>query len=366
MSSLEGSGFIPVVRLDNTEAWRAVEPRLKELVLSGGFTLGPPVRAFEEAAARAFGSAWAVGTSSGTSALVLALRASPLRPGSRVAVPANAFYAVFEAVVTAGHVPVITDHDEDHLISAEILEPLDVHAVLAVHMHGLPVDMEPVMELARERHWWVLEDGSQAHGAAIHGPVGSLGHAAAFSAYPTKNLGAWGDAGFVTGSDLEMRDRIRSFRHHAQPLSNIHEGVGGTHRLDALQALVLTEKLRGLPEEVRARREAAIWYREGLAPLGLDLPGDRGARRHAFHHFVIRVPDRERVREALLDEGIETAVHYPTPIHLQPGAKGRCDVPVVPHRAEAWAEHVLTLPMFPGLTGQEVQRVVAALKSALR
>src|SRR5207247_677147 len=128
----------------------------------------------------------------------------------------------------AGYVPVITDHDPDYLISAEILEPLDVDAVIPVHLYGLPVDMGPVLELAEKRGWWILEDASQAHGATIGGrPVGSLGHAAAFSAYPTKNLGAWGDAGFVTGSDSEMASRIRSLRQHAQREPNVHEEVGG-------------------------------------------------------------------------------------------------------------------------------------------
>jgi dTDP-4-amino-4,6-dideoxygalactose transaminase len=357
---------IPSVRLENEEVWKAVLPRLEELVKSGQFVLGPAVEEFEAAAAEAFGCPWAVGTSSGMSALQLALRAAPLPAGARVALPANTFYAVFEAVVAAGHVPVITDHDEDYVISTDQVEPLDVHAVVAVHLYGLPVDMTPLMRVAGERRWWVLEDASQAHGAAVGDrPVGSLGHAAAFSAYPTKNLGAWGDAGFVTGSDPDMANCIRSLRHHAQREANVHEGLGGTERLDTLQALVLTEKLRRLPGEVQARRSVAGWYREALGDLGLDLPGDRGDRRHAYHQFVVRVPDRDRVRARMAELGVSTGIHYPTPIHLQPGARGRCEVPATPERAESWAAGLLSLPMFPSLTREDVARVADALAEAL-
>src|SRR5262249_40117712 len=158
------------------------------------------VEEFERAAAEAFETAWAVGTSSGASALLLALRAAPLESGSRVAVPANTFFADLEAVVQAGHVPVVVDHDEDFVVSPELLGPLDVDAVIPVHLYGLPADMDGILELARARGWWLLEDACQAHGATVGGrSVGSLGHAGAFSSYPTKNLGAWGDAGFVVG-----------------------------------------------------------------------------------------------------------------------------------------------------------------------
>ena len=366
MTDPSSPDFIPSVRLDNAEVWSAVRPRLEALIQSGVFVLGPAVEEFEAAAARAFGCPWAIGTASGMSALVLALRAAPLEPGARVALPANTFYAVFEAVVSAGHIPVITDHDQDYVVSAEVLEPLDVDAVVAVHLYGLPVDMAQVLELATERSWWVLEDASQAHGATIDGrPVGSWGHAAAFSAYPTKNLGAWGDAGFVTGTDPEVARRIRSLRHHAQSEPNVHDNVGGTDRLDAIQAVVLTEKLRRLPDEVRARRRVAGWYREALAHLGLDLPGDRDDRIHAYHQFVIRVPDRDRVRARMVELGVGTGIHYPTPIHLQPGARDRCEVPETPKRAEEWAGELLSLPMFPGLTRDQVDRVASSLASAL-
>jgi dTDP-4-amino-4,6-dideoxygalactose transaminase len=366
MTQPETDRFIPAVRLDNAEVWTAIEPRLKELVLSGQFILGPLVEEFEAAAARTFGCPWAVGTASGMSALVLALRAAPLQAGSRVALPANTFFAVFEAVVLAGHIPIITDHDEDYLLSPELLEPLDVQAVVPVHLYGLPVDMGPLMAMAEDREWWVLEDASQAHGATVGGrPIGSFGHAAAFSAYPTKNLGAWGDAGFVTGSDPQLRDRIRALTHHGQREPNVHGDVGGTDRLDAMQAVVLTEKLGRLPMEVDARRRVASWYAEALDPLGLDLPGDRVDRLHAYHQFVVRVPRRDRVREHLAKAGIGTGIHYPTPIHLQPGARGRCEVPVTPKRAEAWAGELLSLPMFPGLTKDEVGRVAAGLRAAL-
>jgi dTDP-4-amino-4,6-dideoxygalactose transaminase len=358
--------FIPSIRLDNDEVWDAILPRLRDLVVSGRFILGPEVEEFESKAAEAFGCPWAVGTSSGTSALILALRAAPLRPGSRIALPTNTFYATFEAVLAAGHRPVIVDNDEDHLLSPESVEDLDLEGVIAVHLYGLPVDMGGLMALSRDRGWWVLEDCSQAHGATIGGrPIGSVGHAGAFSAYPTKNLGAWGDAGFVTGSDPAMLEEMRSLRHHAQRQSNVHEGLGGADRLDNLQALVLSEKLRRLPLEVAGRRQVADWYRQALSQLDLDLPGDRGDRIHAYHQFVVRVPDRDRVRERMAGLGVGTGIHYPTPIHLQPGAQGRAEVPSQPKRAEEWMNQLLSLPMFPAMTEPMVDRVAESLRVAL-
>jgi dTDP-4-amino-4,6-dideoxygalactose transaminase len=283
-----------------------------------------------------------------------------------VALPANTFYAVFEAVLQAGHRPVILDHDEDYLLSVESLEDVDVDAAIAVHLYGLPVDMTALMAAARDRGWWVLEDCSQGHGATIGGrPVGSLGHAGAFSAYPTKNLGAWGDAGFVVGSDPTMCGAIKALRHHGQHEPNVHEDVGGTERLDNVQSLVLIEKLRRLDAEVEQRRRVAAWYREALEELDLALPGDRADRTHAFHQFVVRVPDRDRVRERMAEQGVGTGIHYPTPIHLQPGGRDQMEVPRRPERAEAWAPHLLSLPMYPGLTEAQVERVASALRTAL-
>jgi dTDP-4-amino-4,6-dideoxygalactose transaminase len=359
--------FIPAVRLDNSDLWEAVRDRLRDLVLRGAFTFGPELEEFERRAARTFGCPWAVGVSSGTAALTLALRAAPLRPRSRVAVPANTFFATFEAVVLAGHVPVVVDHDQDYSISIEALDLVEVEAVVPVHLYGLPADMRALSELAAERGWWVLEDCSQAHGADLAGrPVGSLGDAGAFSAYPTKNLGAWGDAGFVTGSDAEMEAHIRALRHHAQAEANVHAEIASADRMDNLQALVLCEKLVRLSAEVAARRRVAEWYRQELADLGLDLPGDRGDRRHSYHQFVVRVPERDRVVEWMAEYGVGTAVRYPTPVHLQPGAAGRCDVPFRPERAELCAGEILSLPIYPTLTEKEVERVADSLRAALR
>jgi dTDP-4-amino-4,6-dideoxygalactose transaminase len=358
---------IPSVRLDNAAVWEVVHPRLKELVSRGDFTLGKELREFEDAAAKAFGCLWAVGTSSGTSALTLSLKAAPIGPRARVALPANTFFATFEAVVLAGCVPVVVDHDEDFLLDLEALESLDVSAVIPVHLYGLPVDMDALTRMAHARGWWVLEDCSQAHGATVGSrPVGSFGHAGAFSAYPTKNLGAWGDAGFITGSDPQLERRLRSLRHHGQGVTNVHDEIGATDRLDTLQALVLLEKLKRLPEEIEARRRVASWYRESLAGLQVLLPDDRGSRTHAFHQFVIRVPDRDQVREHLAKQGVGVGVHYPTPVHQQPAAGGQCVVPQRPRRAEEWSRSILSLPIYPSLTRDDVQRVASALTAAVR
>jgi dTDP-4-amino-4,6-dideoxygalactose transaminase len=358
--------FIPPVKLSNDAVWAALKDKVEDLVLGGRFVLGPEVGEFEAASAEAFGCTWAVGTSSGTSALWLALRAAPLPRGARVVLPANTFFATFEAVVMAGHVPVVVDHDEHYLIDLDALERVEADAVVPVHLYGLPVDMQRLTEIARARGLWVLEDCSQAHGATSGGRVvGSIGDAGAFSAYPTKNLGAWGDAGFVTGSDAALETRIRALRHHGQEEGNVHAEIGSTERLDNLQALVLTEKLRNLGSEIEARRRIAGWYREGLAGLGLDLPDDLPGRTHVYHQFVVRVPDRDRVREALRERGVGSMVHYPTPVHLQPAAKEWADVPESPERAEAWAPTLLSLPLFTTITESQVDRVVTALRAAL-
>jgi dTDP-4-amino-4,6-dideoxygalactose transaminase len=356
---------IPAMRLENEAVWEALQPRLKELVCRGGFTLGDELRDFEESAAEKFSCAWCVGTSSGTSALTLALRAAPLQAGARVAIPANSFFSTLEAVAAAGHIAVVVDHDEDYVISLSALEAVDVDAVIAVHLYGFPADMRSLMQLADERRWWVLEDCAQAHGATIDGrEVGSFGHAGAFSAYPSKNLGAWGDAGFITGSDRELERQVRALRHHGQVEPNLHERIGGTERLDNIQALVLSEKLRRLDQEVVRRRRVADWYHNALASSNLPLPEDKGSRLHAYHQFVTRVPDRKSVRLRMRKAGVGSSIHYPTPIHLQPGAVGFCDVPVTPKRAEEWATRILSLPMYPALTEADVDAVAGALISA--
>jgi dTDP-4-amino-4,6-dideoxygalactose transaminase len=349
--------------IDNAEVWDAVEQKLKDLVVRGAFTLGAELEEFEGAAARAFDCSWAVGTSSGTSALCLALRAAPVPPGSRIAVPANTFFATIEAVVTAGHIPVVVDHDEDYLCSLDQLGSTSVAGVVPVHLYGLAVDMPSVMRLACKRNLWVLEDCAQAHGATIAGrAVGSFGHAGAFSAYPTKNLGAWGDAGFVTGSDETLERSIRAMRHHGQESPNEHRYLGGTHRMDNLQALVLKEKLERLSDEVKRRRQVAEWYSEELLATGLALPGDRGMRQHAFHQYVIRVSNRQAFRRHLERRGIATAVHYPAPVHLQAGATEYCQIPERPRRAEAWCQEIVSLPMHPGLNRSQVARVGRAVR----
>lgn len=359
---------IPNVRLDDSALLDQILPELRVLVARGAFTLGAKVAEFERAAAAVFGCPWAVGTSSGTSALALALRASPLVAGSRVAVPANTFFATVEAVLQAGHVPVLIDHDEDHLLDLEQLSSVDVDAVIPVHLHGLPVDMQSLARLARQRGWWILEDAAQAHGASVAGkPVGSLGDAAAFSCYPTKNLGAWGDAGFVTGLSSEMADRLRALRHHGQVNSNEHAYVGGTERLDNLQALVLLAKLPQLSEEVARRRTVAAWYEEELAATSLRLPGDRADRTHVFHHYVISLPAgaRDVCLSRLAERGIGGSVHYPTPVHRQPGIADAVQIGGELRRADSSGREVLSLPMFPSLARSEVARVGEALRDFL-
>jgi dTDP-4-amino-4,6-dideoxygalactose transaminase len=225
------------------------------------------------------------------------------------------------------------------------------------------------LSLLAERHgWWVLEDAAQAHGASVAGrPVGSWGAAAAFSAYPTKNLGAWGDAGFVTGLSRELESRIRELRHHGQTSPNHHAHLGGTERLDNLQALVLLAKLPHLPDQVARRRQVAEWYAEELEGTNLDLPGDRGQRTHVFHHYVVSLPAafRDDCLRVLACRGINGAVHYPTPVHRQPALSGHFEMGGSLDLAERSGSEVLSLPMYDSMTRSQVARVGDVLRTYL-
>lgn len=357
---------VPSVVLSNEETWYALLPRLRDLVINGRFTLGPELEEFERAAARQFGGDWCVGTSSGTSALTMALRAGNLPANARVALPANTFFATFEAVIAAGFRPVLIDHDEDYLIDLAALDSVDVDAVIPVHLYGLPVDMNRLVKLARLKAWWLVEDCAQAQGASINGrSVGSFGGMGAFSAYPTKNLGAWGDAGFIVGRGEQGEHVLRALRHHGQVEPHEHRYLGATDRMDNLQALVLSHKLTLLSEEVEKRRQSAKRYRDALSDLELQLPDDRGSRRHVYHQFVIRIPNRDEVRRALQERGISTAIHYPRPIHRQPAAEGLFEAHGALDRTERWSDEILSLPMHKELTDAAVDHVATVLTTVL-
>jgi len=342
----------------------------RDVVGRAAYTLGPEVREFEAAFARDCGCARALGVSSGTDALKLAYLAAGVGPGDEVVVPVNTFIATAEAVTHVGATPVFVDC----LAATANMDPSKLadactgatKAIVPVHLYGQPADMDPILEFAAERRIPVIEDSCQAHGARYRGRLaGSMGLAAAFSFYPGKNLGALGDGGAITTNDDAVAQRIGLLRNHGQSDKYTHAVVGYCDRLHNLQAAFLAIKLRGLQAANDARRRAAAMYDRLLAEVpGVAPIGSRADVEHVHHLYVVEVDERDRVRAALDAADIEHGIHYPVPLHLTPAYAGlgyaRGDFPV----AERLAERILSLPMHPYLSEEQVERVVATLAEA--
>jgi len=362
---------VPFTRLDNSDPELLAE--LLEVVArvagEGAFTLGKEVEEFERELASWCETEHAVGVSSGTAALELALRGLGIGPGDEVIVPANSFIATAEAVTATGAMPLLVDVEESTaLLTAEIVEAaLTAHTrcVIPVHLYGRTVDMDPLLALTRKRGILVVEDACQAHGARYRGrPVGSLGNAGCFSFYPTKNLGAWGDGGAVVTRSFRFAERLRLLRSHGEATRHRHELPARTDRLDALQAAILRVKLGRLSESNRRRRAAAAALREALTGSEVIPPpppttdGD-----HVSHLFVVRSPARDRLRDHLGANGIASAIHYPTPIHLQPAYAGLGLRPGSLLVAEQLAGEICSLPIFPSIEEREIERISDAIAS---
>jgi dTDP-4-amino-4,6-dideoxygalactose transaminase len=341
-----------------------------EVLDTCSFTGGPAVEGFERAFAEACGVPHAIAIKNGTDALILLLRAAGIGAGDEVILPTNSFFATAEAVSHAGATPIFADVKDATLL----IDPDDVarrigprtKAVFAVHLYGQPADVEALAAVCGPRGVKVLEDSAQAQGAVRRGRrTGGLGHGAGFSFYPTKNLGAFGEGGAITTADAELAAAVRELRDHGQRGRHNHVRIGYNARLDAIQCACLAIRLRHLGEANAARRRLAARYRAGLADVpGIGLIAEDPAGEAVYHLMIVRVRGGRRaaVQAALGAEGIATAIHYPTPIHLQPaygGAAGACPV------AEAAAAEILSLPMFPELAEASVDRVVAALRRAL-
>jgi len=361
---------IPLTLMDHCDPQLLGElmTAVENVARTGAFIGGTAVEEFEADYAAWCEVPYAVGVSSGTEALVLALRALGIGPGQEVLVPANSFVATAEAVSLVGACPRFVDVDpHTQLITGATVEQAltpAVRCVIPVHLFGRTVQMAPIMELARERDLLVIEDAAQAHGARYRGQrVGTIGHAGTFSFYPAKNLGAWGDAGAFVTSQCELADRVRLLRSHGESPRYHHRMVGTTARLDAIQAAVLRLKLARLDERNQARRTVAARLCEALAdieevipPASPDVDGD-----HVFHQFVIRTPRRDAVRDFLAQRGIASAIHYPIPIHLSEAydsATGHDPAPC----ATRLAQEILSLPMYPSLDTEQIERIADALR----
>jgi dTDP-4-amino-4,6-dideoxygalactose transaminase len=340
-----------------------VRERIAAVLESGRFILGPEVAAFEQEAAEFLAAREAVGVANGTDALVLVLDALGVGPGDEVVCPAFTFYATAEAVARVGATPVFCDIDPATLN----LDPADVaghvgertKAVVAVHLFGRPAPLDELPDGVR-----VVEDAAQAFGATLHGQrVGSIGAAATFSFFPTKNLFGLGDGGLVTTNDESLAEHVRLLRFHGSRDKERFEAVGYNSRLDALQATVLRLFLQHLDGWNTARREAAARYEElGLGEV-CDLPGDEPG--HVYHMYVVRSPERDRIVEALRAADIGCATYYTTPLHLQPVFAGLGYEPGSLPETERAAKETIALPLWAGITLEQQERVVEAVRSAV-
>ncbi len=349
---------------------RELDEAFDRVVSSGRLILGREVAAFEEEFAAYCGVAHCVSVGNGLDALAIALKAQGVRPGDEVIVPGHTFIASWLAVSQIGAVPIGADVDPnsfnldpDGLAAA--ITPRTV-AIMPVHLYGNPAAMDEINRVAARHGLFVLEDAAQAHGARYRSrPAGSLGHAAGFSFYPTKNLGALGDGGAIVTNDSGLAERARQYRNYGSSAKYVHDIAGANSRLDELQAAFLRVGLRRLDEENARRREIAAAYRERLAGIeGLLLPAIERDREHVHHLFVVRSPQRDALAAGLAARGIATMVHYPRPPHLQPafaGAARRVPLPV----SEALAGEVLSLPLWPAMSEIELDYIAAAVREAL-
>jgi dTDP-3-amino-3,4,6-trideoxy-alpha-D-glucose transaminase len=368
-------GDIPLTLMDHhdPELLEALIGAVRALACTGAFIGGEAVERFESDFAAWCEASHAVGVSSGTEALVLALRALEIGPGDEVIVPANSFIATAEAVSLIGARPRFADVDPlTQLMTLDTLQAAltpEVRCVIPVHLYGRTVEMQPIMEYARTNGLVVVEDAAQAHGARYQGKrVGTIGDAGTFSFYPAKNLGAWGDAGAVVTSRAPLAERVRLLRSHGESPRYHHQVVGTTGRLDAIQAAVLGLKLVRLDKQNQARRVAAREMTSALAGVE-QLATPAPARRegdHVFHQFVVRTAHRDLLREHLAARGIATGIHYPIPIHRSQAYASPFGGPDVAPHASRLAGEILSLPIFPGMTAAQIERIAHVIGECLR
>lgn len=334
----------------------------------GWFVLGEEGAAFEEEFAAVVGAKHAVGVASGTDAIELALRALDVGPGDDVVTQANTCIPTISAIERSGARPVLCDVEPEggtvSLTSLERALTSATRAIVPVHLYGQCGDMEPLRALAAERAIPIVEDCAQAHLATYRDRVvGTMGDLGAFSFYPTKNLGALGDGGAIVTSDDTLADRLRLLRQYGQSGRYEHIQRGVNSRLDEVQAAILRAKLPRLRAGNTRRNEIAAVYDAALEGTALRPPARFPARSHAFHLYVIRTPDRDRVQRHLADRGVGTLIHYPRPVHGHPGYKDLGDAGVDLSNSERMAREVLSVPLFPELTDDEVTYVAEALRA---
>jgi dTDP-4-amino-4,6-dideoxygalactose transaminase len=348
-----------------------IDRAIRDVIDSCAFSGGAFVEQFEKEFADYCGSRQCIAVGSGTEALWLALLARGVGENDEVITVPNTFIATAEAISLCGARPVFVDADERfYTMNPELLGKAitrSTRAIIPVHLYGQPTDMDPVLEIARAHGLTVIEDACQAHGALYKGRrVGSMGGAAAFSFYPGKNLGAYGEAGAIITDEEEFAQKIRMLRDHGQRSKYYHDLIGVNGRMDGIQGAVLSVKLRRLASWNEARIQHAGLYDDLLRDVeGVTIPARAAYSRHIYHIYGVRVPKRDRVLQALKDQGVGCGIHYPVPIHLQK-AYGQLGIPGGKFPvSESCAEQMLSLPMYPELTDDQIRYVTEQLQRTL-
>ena len=360
--------------LDLKAQYRSIRPEIDAAVArvleSGQFVLGEEVAAFEREFAAFCGASHAVAVNSGTSALQLALLAAGVGRGDEVITVPFTFVASAAAVDYVGAVPVFVDIEpRTFTIDPAAIEDAvsdRTKAIIPVHLFGHPADMDPIREVAARHGLTVIEDAAQAHGARYRGlRVGILGDFGCFSFYPTKNLGAAGEGGIVVTDDADGAERIRALRNWGERVKYEHSIRAYNMRMEALQAAILRAKLRHLDEWTDRRRRIAKQYDEALDGMGLQLPRELEYARHVYHLYTVRARERDGLKEALAADGIASGVHYPIPIHRQPAWADLGYQPDAFPEAQRASAEVLSLPLYPEMTDDQVETVVASVRRAM-
>jgi len=347
----------------------AIDAAVLSVFEKGIYIKGEEVTRFEAEFAAYTGVKFGVGVGNGTDALRIALGACGVGAGDEVITVSHTAVATVSAIEQAGATPVFVDiRAEDFVMDVAQVEGAvtsRTRAVVAVHLYGQAVDLEPLLALCKRRGIRLVEDCAQAHGALYGGRrVGSYGDAAAFSFYPTKNLGAIGDGGIVVTNDEAIAHRARLAREYGWATRYVSDVAGGNSRLDEVQAAILRVKLPHLDRDNEKRRRIAEYYREKLGDEGVLLPQERGGVRHVYHLYVVRSPKRDALAEQFKKHDIQAAIHYPMPVHAQPAYAGRIRTAAPLAVTEAVAKDILSLPMYPELTDAEAEHVVAAIRAA--
>ena len=362
--------MIPFV--DLKAQYQSIKPEIDAAVLrvleNAQFILGPAVESFERDFAAYCHTTHAIGVNSGTSALHLALLAAGVGPGDEVITTPFTFVATAAAIEYAGARPVFVDIEPDYwtIDPAKIEAAITprTRAIMPVHLYGQAADMDPILDIARRRKLVVIEDAAQSHGAEYKGRrCGSMGEIGCFSFYPGKNLGAYGEGGAVVTSDAAIASKIRLLRAWGEETRYEHKFRGFNYRMDGVQGAVLGVKLRHLEQWTEARRRHAAEYARQLQGSQVHIPVERAGCRHVYHVYVVRLDRRDEVRAQLTEADIQSGVHYPIPVHLQPAYRdlgySRGDFPI----AESVAAEVLSIPMFPELTASQIATVAGVLRS---